>query len=565
MIICGIKITHDGAIALIDNGKLIFSYEMEKINNNHRHKEFCLSMPEIEKIFNTYGYSVSQIDKWVLDGWRGEKHGDPCVFKGLNFLNGNQTVDLELAKYGHLIKDDVVSLEPKSFTLPQVNMSYDSYLHVTSHILAAYCSSPFAEKKEDSFVLIWDGGMPPQLFYYKYENNEIISLGPLMYMFGSIYVDFPHEFEPYCNYEKHMSIAGKLMAYIALGETVESIVTAYRKIYDGIMEGVDEDEITPLDILDFTAKFVELSKAFAVKEVTRDKDMLTSLHSFLEQFLIENLEKSIEENPEFTKNLCFSGGSALNIKWNSAIRASKVVDEMWIPPFPNDSGNAIGVACCAMVYYDNIKALDWNVYCGPSFKMSSVAESKYTTKSCSLEELATIIHETNEPILFLNGRAELGPRALGNRSILSAPTSHDMKSLLNEIKIREGYRPIAPICLEEDAPKVFNPGTPDPYMLFQHIVRDEWRNKVPAIVHLDGSSRLQTVNKNENKEIHELLSHYKKLSGVPLLCNTSANLKGVGFFPDLKTAIDWGRINCIWSDGVLYSSKLVEAETIQTK
>jgi carbamoyltransferase len=89
-------------------------------------------------------------------------------------------------------------------------------------------------------------------------------------------------------------------------------------------------------------------------------------------------------------------------------------------------------------------------------------------------------------------------------------------------------------------------------MLYDHRVKDDWKDKVPAICHLDGSARIQTVNNKENSVIFELLTEYKKLSGIPLLCNTSANYKGKGFFPDVQSAVEWGRVNYVWSDHTLY-------------
>jgi carbamoyltransferase len=556
MIICGIKSTHDGALALIDNGKLIFSYEMEKLANNHRHKEFCLTMNEIEDILQSYGYELGQVDRWVLDGWRGDKLGTRCIFKDVPFLYEGKKVDISLAQYGHLVQKEENILKQQSYELEEINFSYDSYPHVAGHILGAYCSSPFAKAGEDAFVLVWDGGMPPQLFYYQTKENKVSNLGPIMYLLGCIYVDFPHKFEPYCNYKKHVSIAGKLMAYIALGEARPAIVEAYNKIYDEITASFDLEKLEINNISQITDSFIDAAKEYADTHSVKHQDILMSLHAFLQERLVKHLEDSIKKYPDFTKNLCFAGGNALNIKWNSAIRQRGIIKNLWVPPFPNDSGSALGVACCAMVKETPLRALDWDVYSGPQFIASQEKAKGFKARSCSLEELALILHETNEPVLFLQGRAEIGPRALGNRSILAAPASPNMKELLNELKVREGYRPVAPICLEEDAPKVFSPGTPDPFMLFEHLVKKEWKDKVPAIVHLDGSSRLQTVNEKENKPIYDLLTYYKEKSGIPLLCNTSANLNGAGFFPDLKTAIEWGRVNYIWSEGILYAAEV---------
>lgn len=558
MIICGIKPTHDGAIALIDNGNLIFSYEMEKLNNNQRHQEFCLSMDEINSILQSYGYNLSQIDKWAIDGW--SDNFEKFTLKNIPFLYKGYEVDVELAEYGHLVKTESNILNHEHYRIEKTDFKYDSFLHVAGHVFGSYCSSPFSAKNEDSFVLVWDGGMPPQLFYYKYKHNIVMNLGPVMLLLGSIYVDFPHKFEPYCNLSKHVSIAGKYMAYIALGKERESIISAYRKIYDGLISEIDVDALRPIDIMNITDKFINASKDYCDVNRLEHRDMLTSLHKFLQNILLFNLRKMVSETKGFKKNLCFSGGSALNIKWNSAIRNNAIFEKIWVPPFPNDSGSSIGTACCSMIANSNIRELTWNVYSGPDFLGKNLEISGYNNSKCSLEELAEILHREDEPILFLDGRAELGPRALGNRSILAPATSLKMKASLNLIKQREDYRPIAPICLEEYAPIVFNPGTPDPFMLFEHMVKSEWVHKVPAIVHLDGSSRLQTVNESENKHIYNLLKHYNKISGIPLLCNTSANLKGSGFFPDLATAIKWGKIKYIWSDGVLHTASVAISE-----
>jgi carbamoyltransferase len=128
-----------------------------------------------------------------------------------------------------------------------------------------------------------------------------------------------------------------------------------------------------------------------------------------------------------------------------------------------------------------------------------------------------------------------------------------MKQRLNELKGREAYRPVAPICLESRAPEIFAPGTPDPYMLFDHQVRPEWASKIPAVIHLDGTARLQTVTPEQNPVVARVLAEYALLSGIPVLCNTSANLKGCGFFPDVASAAEWGRVPHIWCDGHLYS------------
>ncbi|MDH3603533.1 MAG: hypothetical protein OEU26_28305, partial [Candidatus Tectomicrobia bacterium] len=159
-------------------------------------------------------------------------------------------------------------------------------------------------------------------------------------------------------------------------------------------------------------------------------------------------------------------------------------------------------------------------------------------------------------VVFLNERAELGPRALGNRSILASAFSAAMKEVLNRVKQRESYRPVSPICLEEKAPAIFEPGNRDPYMLFDHKMKPEWREKLPAVCHLDGTARLQTINQHDNEIVANLLVAYEKLSDIAVLCNTSANYKGSGFFPDVYSATDWGAengVHYVWCNQMLYT------------
>jgi carbamoyltransferase len=220
-----------------------------------------------------------------------------------------------------------------------------------------------------------------------------------------------------------------------------------------------------------------------------------------------------------------------------------------VPPFPNDSGSAIGAACCEFFLNSDRVNIDWNVYSGPRIINGDISNSNWQSIDISITELAEVLYYLNEPIVVLNGCAELGPRSLGNRSIICSPIYKGMKEVLNNIKGREDYRPIAPICIEESAPDFFIPGTSDPFMLYDHFVKEEVRNLIPAICHLDFSARLQTVNESQNPFLYKLLHEFNLLSGVPILCNTSSNFNGSGFFPDIESAMEWNKVNLIWSNG----------------
>jgi carbamoyltransferase len=558
--ILGIKTSHDGAMALIDNGRLIFSYEMEKLKNNNRLESFNLTLPEIESILNDYGYSLRSIDIVAIDGWRNDKRTvlesikeeDFSVLKGAN-LSKDLKSDLKLARYGVLISEKENVMTPFEGKIDELNMSYSSYMHTTGHLFCAYCTSPFAKDQQDSYVLVWDGGSPPQLFFYHANENRVTNYGPLFLMFGGVYPEFSFEFPPFDQFKGDYQTSGKLMAYIALGNVNKSVLAQFYSIYRELEAQIIYD-INIRNINWVTRQFIERSKVLYRETGISNEDLLCTFHVFLEGLLIEKLGARLKGLSNSTENLCFVGGCALSIKWNSSIRNTGLFKNMWVPPFPNDAGSAIGAACSAMVQKTGRLVLDWNVYTGPGVIEDGITHEAYTKKPFSIKQLAGLLLE-DEPVVVLNDRAELGPRALGNRSIISAATNNKMKALLNKIKGREFYRPVAPICLEEGAPVVFSPGSPDPYMLFEHTVKSEWKDKVPAIVHLDGSARLQTVNKHENAVIYELLTCYKEMSGIPLLCNTSANFKGKGFFPDVESVMNWDGVNYIWCNNTLYERK----------
>jgi len=558
MTICGLKLTHDGAIALLDNDRLVFSIEMEKLNNNPRYTSIQ-DTAVIEGVLKDHGYAIGDIDHFVIDGWGGTDQDALALQPRLeigathNFLeadNNGAPYKLGVAAYKErtLSSDILEEWKFRGLQIGQYELSYSSYMHVTGHVASAYLTSPLAMVGESSYVLIWDGGMYPGLYFFDAEKKKITNLGPLFLLIGNIYTIFSQHFGPFKvkgGFAKDdLSVAGKVMAYIALGKVREELFIVLDKI-------IETSYDKPMGFANI------LANAF-IKEIDReqysDEDILCTFHAYLEKLLIDKLKKKVGRFDFQNRNLCIAGGCALNIKWNSAIRNDGFFKAVYVPPFPNDSGSAIGMACAKLLSLTGTSSINWSVYSGPSVGASPVPAG-WTERSCGLGELARLLHHTNEPVVFLNGKAELGPRALGNRSILAAAVSPRMKDILNEIKDRESYRPVSPICLEEKAAAFFAPGIKDPYMLFDHSIKPVWRDKIPAVMHLDGSARLQTVSVRDNAVIHELLTAYEEISGIPLLCNTSANFKGTGFFPDVASAAKWNRVNYIWHNNSLFEKK----------
>lgn len=554
MLYCGLKLTHDGGVAVIDDDRLVFSVEMEKLDNRKRYTAIEDSA-DIVRILASHGLDPSMIDAFVVDGWGGTNADalaiQPRLTIGsdgnrLAFASEGEGYALRVAAYQESRTTPIHQETPfDGLRLGRATRPYSSVVHVAGHVFSAYCSSPFAARGESSYVLVWDGGMLPRLYYVDAERGSVEPLGPIFMLVGNTYSIFAQHFGPFrvsdTFAKDSLSVAGKVMAYIALGQARADWIPILDRIYR------EQNDAS----MGFANALARHFKAALPEAERRDEDVLATFHVFIEQLLCSKLVKAVGQHPTKQRNLCLSGGCALNIKWNSAVRRSGAFDAVYVPPFPNDSGSAIGAAAAARFNRTGELALSWSVYSGPAVRPSEPATG-WTAREAPVAEVARHLHHTGAPLVFLHGKAELGPRALGARSILAAPTSPAMKDELNRVKRREAYRPVSPICLEHRAPEIFDPGSPDPFMLFDHRVRAGWRERIPAVIHLDGTARLQTIHSTDYPAMAELLTEYEKVSGIPLLCNTSANLAGAGFFPDARSAMEWGGVDHVWSDGVLY-------------
>lgn len=558
MVICGLKLTHDGAVAIIENNKLIFCVEVEKLNNNLRHSEI-FNVFVIENILKNNGYNVTDVDIFVIDGW-GWGDNDPQKsivlprlkirnnFNQILITNNDFQYYLNIAKYQEA-NSNINVLKCWQFNnllIANKKFKYLSFFHTAGHVMSSYCTSSASRREESSYILTWDGGMFPNLCYYDCKNKKLENLGPIFLLIGNIYSIFSQYFGPFktgANYaDDDLSVPGKVMAYISQGSLNKKLYKHFNEIYYNYNS-------YPSGFANYFAH--EFSKINIYYKYS-DEDILASFHFYLEEMIIAKLRKKISLHNKKCQNICLAGGSFLNIKWNSAIRNSGLFSEVHVPPFPNDSGSAIGAACCAMYETAKLSTLEWNVFSGPKLIINN-SYNGWKASSCDIAQLAQLLYTTKEPVIYLHGRAELGPRSLGHRSIIADATNFKIKNILNTIKNREEYRPISPVCLEEKANKYFIPGTKSQYMLFDYKVRNFWLDKIPAVVHFDNSARLQTISKKDDSNFYDLLLKYEKISKIPILCNTSANCKGSGFFPDVYSATKWGKTNYVWCDNIVYT------------
>ncbi|MDR7157289.1 putative NodU family carbamoyl transferase [Sphingobium xenophagum] len=209
---------------------------------------------------------------------------------------------------------------------------------------------------------------------------------------------------------------------------------------------------------------------------------------------------------------------------------SGLFSRVFVPPVANDSGSAIGTAIDAQFRLTGNPKIEWNVYAGLPFRDDVPFEhDAYDVLERDDAFVADLL--ANDFILgWAHGRYEIGPRALGNRSILAAPFSDETRIRLNVIKQREQFRPIAPVCLREEAARWFGCHVDSPHMLFTfRATTDQLR----AVTHVNGTARLQTVTEHSNLELHAVLSAFRTMTGYGVLCNTSLNFKGKGFINDI--------------------------------
>lgn len=263
----------------------------------------------------------------------------------------------------------------------------------------------------------------------------------------------------------------------------------------------------------------------------RDEDLAASVQAVLEEVGLEILRRL--QKTTGSKNLVMAGGVALNCVLNGKIRTGTPFEEIWIQPAANDAGISLGAACW-VIHQTLGRPRRWSMehaYLGTSYEehdyKRALESARLTYRWLPDEELCDFVAKRisdGAVTGWFQGRMEFGPRALGNRSIVCDPRRPDMKDVLNSrIKHREPFRPFAPSILAERTGEWFVDDYPSPYMLLAYDVRPEKRSLIPAVTHVDGSGRLQTVERAHNPRYYELISAFEAQTGVPVLLNTSFN------------------------------------------
>ena len=525
---------HDSAAALLKDGHVIAAVEEERFSRKKFDDDFPYKA--IEWCLNETGVTPDQIDsiafydKPILKFERLLDNYIAVAPRGLySFLD-------VIPKWIHKrlwIKNDIKK------ALKGFNGEIIFPEHHLSHAAHAFYTSRF----EESAILTIDGVGEWSTTSYGYANSKSVKITNDIrwpHSLGLFYSAFTYFLGFKVNEGEY-----KLMGLSSYGKP---------KYYDLILENlidVKDDGSIHLNMEYFaftydkvmtTARFAEL---FGIKRRNEDEDTKqihfdigASAQKVLEDILLKMVEYIYKKTK--SKNLCLGGGVALNGVANYRILKESLFENVHIPPSPGDAGSAVG--CAQYLYFDhkkqkrtvqdNANSIIENVYVGPSYSRDEIKKF-LDTKNIEYDELdntlviekcAKLISEGNV-VGWYQGKMEWGPRALGNRSILADPRRKEMKDILNEkIKHRESFRPFAPSILEEHYSEYFDIDISSPYMLMVAPVKKP--DKIPAVTHVDGTGRLQTVSKNSNPLYHKLISKFYELTDVPVIINTSMNVKG---------------------------------------
>ncbi len=412
-----------------------------------------------------------------------------------------------------------------SEVFPGANVKTIARHHLT-HAASTFHLSPFKE----ALIVSFDGGGDDGHFnVYIGNQNGITLLDRIESDFGGAYLLCGSLIKEVSEKSRHqLALSGKLMGLCAYGSVREELVSHFQKFFfDRNYKKLAESTELPLKNLDDPWKDPLSNWVFEGQEAY---DIAATVQEAFERAFFSVLEKYDTNVP-----LCMTGGASLNVLLNETIK-NKFDRQIYVSPCPHDGGLSLGHMFLYQpptgqvdITYNGLPLLDRN-------KLNDCIED-YDARKVTKKDIAKLI-KGGSIIGLVYGDSEVGPRALGNRSIVCDPNIREMKNILNaKVKFREWYRPFAPFCKKEDAHKYFESKNFDnlEYMSYAPKVRDEYVEILPSITHIDNTARLQTVTEESHAHFFELLTEFGKISETNVLLNTSFNIRG---FPILSTIDD---------------------------
>jgi|LakMenEpi03Aug12_release.lakeMendotaPanAssembly.Ray.scaffolds.fasta_scaffold19120_6 carbamoyltransferase len=436
---------------------------------------------------------------------------------------------------GLIVKHTTESLENIKSLLSKI-FSINEFRFVGHHISHAACAF-YTSKFDESIIVSFDGGGIEldnsveyfNIFYANKINNDFTKIYSSNIDLANAYtfMALPIKEIKKGNY---LSYAGKLMGLCAYGKIVPEWIHHIESYYLNTINNGKEAE--RLKLLGEKIGLPNLHVLDSIEEKIAYDLAATN------QYVFEKLSFSLilPIVKRYNLPVCLSGGCALNVLFNESLRRL-INNNIFIPPNPNDCGLAFG----ALVYTNPPSAEVDIKYSGFDFIDKSKLEyykKTYKNKKTNAKQIAKLIVE-GKIIGVARGLSECGPRALGNRSIICDPSISNMKEKLNaKVKFREWFRPFAPMVRLQDLNKYFDTDGSCEYMGFAPFIRKEWKEKIPSAVHEDSTTRVQSITKESNEFMFSILDEMEKLGHIPIILNTSFNIKGKPILTRFEDAIN---------------------------
>jgi carbamoyltransferase len=564
---------HDSSACLIKDGQLIAAAEEERFTQV-KHAKRPVPFSTYELPFHAIDYCLKLANIFLKDIDHVAYSFDPYLLLGDEAGKAEIAIPLErgmqdepskwTSPWDPLFLSSIVNASrqlvdgyphhlQKRFTgAKREDFQWHFVEHHIAHAASAFYPSPY----RNAAVLTIDGRGEIATTTYNIGNgDELIRIGQvnmphslgLLYERVTSWLGFLHSSDEY-----------KVMALASYGQP--KFIDDFRDMIQLKSNG------------QYTISNEQLEERFGP---TRLKNEVFTMHHFnvarslqyvLEETVLEIVNWLYKETKQ--GNLCMAGGVALNCVLNAKIRDKGPFKNIWVQPASGDSGTSLGAAIWTDLKVNKIEKRNYampHAYLGPDFTDEEIEKFLKWTK-VPHRKLENVAEETaamlaDEKIIgWFQGRMEFGPRALGSRSILASPINAAMQARLNEVKDREDFRPVAPVVLEEDAPDWFENANPSPFMLFTYNVKKNKEEKIPAVKHVDGTARIQTVNKQQHPRYYELLQAFKQKTGVPVLVNTSFNTLGKPIVCTPRDALE-----CFWSspfDALVMGDYVIEKTAV---
>jgi carbamoyltransferase len=528
---------HDSSAALFQEGRLVFAAEEERFSRIKKDNRFPVLA--IKAALDHAGLAFGAVDA-IAFGWnRG----------GLTPLHSlRMQATTRLAPSGKLLVGNILSLGRELYygngnrhLRRNFRVREDQKVlfvdHHDAHAWSTYALSGF----DEALVVVLDGRGASQattLYHARDSRMQMLWSIPWPNSLGSFY----EAFTDLLGFERHND-EWKVMGLAAYGEPTVDLSRVLRVLPDSYR--VNSRLVCGRWWNDISALEAEFGPRRDPETLItdQDRDLAASVQKATEDAIFAIVRAGIQATG--CRNVCLAGGVAMNSKANGRLLALGLADDVFVQPAATDDGTSVGAALAAHAVMGGevprYRLRD--VYLGPEYSTSELEALIHTYKLDAVrvfdvENQVAQMLEAGKIVGWFQGRMEFGPRALGSRSILADARRPEMKDRVNEsVKFREGWRPFAPSCLEEAASDYFEGCHDAAFMTLTFKVRAEKRSVIPSVTHADDTARVQTVSREANPRYWAVINEFAKLTGVPVIMNTSFNLRGEPIVCSPKDAI----------------------------